>query len=135
MDLITSGGSSTAKESPVAALYSSCAGWTSGSATTGIVKSFSDFFSAQDTNNGSLTCSKAGRYKISAGMRCRYCYFYVYVNDVTKISIYGNNGTGSQEFIKEIEIDLNEGDKIRASSVWITAERRYSCCYANIFDA
>lgn len=132
MDLMFAG-SSTAKEFPVAALYSSLAGWTSGSATTGIVKSFSEFFSEQDTNNGSLTCLKTGKYKISAGMRCRYCNFYVYVNDVAEISIAGHNGDASYEYTEEIEIDLNEGDKVRASSVWMNASERYSVCYANIF--
>lgn len=133
MDLMLAS-SSTAKELPVAALYSSCAGWTSGSATTGIVKSFSGFFSAQDANNGNLTCLKAGRYKISAGMRCRFCYFYVYINEEQKIFINGTStGAAQTELKEEIEIVLSEGDKIRASSVWMNASERYSCCYANIF--
>ena len=128
-------GGGNSKGQPVAALYSSCAGWTSGSATTGIVTSFTDAFSAENANNGSLTCLKGGKYRIKAGMRCRYCYFYVYVNGERKISITGATGRAEREFQEEIEIVLSEGDKINASSVWMTAEQRYSCCYANIFNA
>lgn len=124
------------KKQPVAALYSALAGWTSGSANTGIVVAFSEAFSAQDANNGVLTCLKPGRYKIVAGMRCRYCYFYVYVNDEQKILINGSRtGAGETELKQETEIVLKAGDVIKATSAWMNASERFSICYANIFKA
>lgn len=129
--LRTAGGGSA--KQPVAALYSSF----SISATSGMAVSFSDYFSAVKANNGTLTCLKTGKYKISAAMRCRFCYFYVYVNDVQKLFLNGYNlGTPSAGIVEdELEIELQEGDVVKARSTKINSDDRYSICYANIFKA
>lgn len=130
-DLILPGGIS--KGQPVAALYSSF----SISVTSGMAVSFSDCFSAVKANNGTLTCLKTGKYKIFAAMRCRFCYFYVYVNNVQKLVLSGTNmnapDTGIVE--DELEIELLEGDVVKASSTKWNSDDRYSICYANIFKA
>lgn len=132
MDFILPG-SDGSKEQPLATLY---AGF-SNEASYGMAVTFSDCFSAQKSNNGPLTCLKSGKYKISAAMRCRYCYFYLYVNEVQKIFLDGTNlGTPSAGIAEnEIEIDLSDGDVIKATSVKMNSDDRHSICYANIFKA
>lgn len=135
-DLILPGGNS--KGQPVAALYSSYVTYWPSLNLGGFARSFSDAFSAQDdVNAGTLTCLKGGKYRISAGIRARFGYFYVYVNDVQKLFVNGRDlgvfATG--QVLGEVELELKPGDVIKATTTYAGQTNGYSLCYANIFKA
>lgn len=126
------------KRQPVASLYSSYVTYWPSLNQGGFARSFSDAFSAQeDVNAGTLTCLKGGKYRISAGIRARLGYFYVYVNDVQKLFVDGRNlgvfETG--QVLGEVELELNPGDVIKATTTYSAQTNGYSLCYANIFKA
>ena len=123
------GGTGANKKQPIATIYNGRGGATMYT----IAESYNDsFFSAE---SGTLTCLKAGKYKIVSSMRCRYCLYDTYVNNEPIIHINGmSSENGSTLFRESAEITLETGDVITgSSSIYGASTDKYAVSAAEIY--
>lgn len=98
----------------------------------GMASSYSDCFSV---NNAALICTKAGAYHIVADASFRYGYFYVKVNNETKITVNGYTVPSGTIKTAEGDITLAAGDIVSVSTNYVNADVRYAVGNAHIFKA